>query len=158
MKTEAKSMLNQCIAELADMRKCCDCFFNRDIPNAVELVCAKPHLALWVRYGDWPWWPAKLLSVGNDNYPLEVEFFGDFSSASVTYTDCLLYSHADPNARSDDAKDTKFYGAIDVNFYIFITQLSVALNRNLNRLVMMLHALIAMIQLNTRYLIHEILI
>lgn len=119
IKKEVKSMLDDCIDAIAEVRKCCDCYFNRDQPNAIELVCSKPHLVLWVRYGNHPWWPAKLLSVGNGKYPLEVEFFGDFSSATVTYTDCLLYSYVDPNTWLGDVKDIKFYQAINVNKFIF---------------------------------------
>lgn len=115
-------MLNECMVDIADIRRCCDCFLNRDRPNSVELVCSKPHLLLWVCYDNYPWWPAKLLEVGNGICPLEVEFFGESSGASVTYTDCLLYSHADPNIWFNDRKNEEFCRAMQVNitrFYIF---------------------------------------
>lgn len=115
IKKEAKHLLNESVGQIDDIRMCCDCFYNRDQPNAVEMVCAKPHLPLWVRYGYHPWWPAKLLNVGKGKCPLEVQFFGEFSSASVTYTDCLLYSYGDPNIWCFDLKKEKFNQAIDVN-------------------------------------------
>lgn len=109
-------MLNESIAEIEDVRNCADCYFNRDKSNAVVMVCTKPHLVLWVKYGEYPWWPAKLLKVDKGDYPLEVQFFGDFSSACVTYTDCYLYSHEDPNVWCGDTKKQGLYCAIRVGF------------------------------------------
>lgn len=129
-------MLMESIAEIDDIRNCCDCYFNRDQANAVVMVCTKPHLVLWVQFGetfeqknflcvsgliyyilitgDHPWWPAKLLKVGKGVNPLEVQFFGDFSSADITYTNCYLYSHEDPNVWCSDTKKKNFYRAIGV--------------------------------------------
>lgn len=114
-------MLNKCTEEVDDIRNCCDCYFNRDQPKSILLACSKPHLILWVRYGKHPWWPAKLLGIGNGRFPLEVEFFGEFSSAEVTYTDCLLYSPEGPNTVwCNDSKNELFRDATHVSSPHFV--------------------------------------
>lgn len=136
LKKEVKCMLNESIAEVDEIRSCCDCYFNRDRPHSVTMVCSKPHLVLWVQYGETfgekiilnqcinvhflsigghPWWPAKLLKVGNGDNPLEVQFFGEFSSALVTYTDCYLFSNEDPNVWCSDTKKQFFNEAMKVS-------------------------------------------
>lgn len=115
MKKLAKRILNASTAEIEDLRNCPDCYINRDQANPAAVVCAKPHLVLWVKFGGHPYWPAKLLKVGKDNSPLEVHFFGEFSSAAVTYTDCYLYTYADPNSFVGDIKKVHFLKAIDVS-------------------------------------------
>lgn len=109
-----KRILDESIDEIDDIRNCGDCYFNRDQPNAVVMVCSKPHLILWVKYGEYPWWPAKLMKVDKGDSPLDVRFFGDFSSGSVSYTDCYLYSHEDPNIWCGDTKKERFFEAIKV--------------------------------------------
>lgn len=79
--------------------------------------------------GDHPWWPAKLLKVGKDRNPLEVQFFGEFSSAEVTYTNCMLYSLEDPNKWCGDIKKKEFYKSIHVS----VTLSSINIKTNNNR-------------------------
>lgn len=64
-------MMNACIAEIEDIRNCCDCYSNLHDSKAVVKACSKPHIVLWVKYGAFPWWPAKLLKIDKGNYPLE---------------------------------------------------------------------------------------
>lgn len=115
LKEEANRMLSLSIAEIGDLRDCCDCFINRGQPKANLLVCAKPHLVLWVQFGVHPYWPAKLLKVNKKGHPLEVQFFGEFTSAAVAYTDCYLYTKTDPNDFVSDHTKEDFCKAIDVS-------------------------------------------
>lgn len=75
-------------------------------------MCSKPHNLIWVKYGDYPYWPSKLLHIrkgaGCGKQPIEVFFFGDNQAGSVECDRCFFYSEEDPN-NDDDIIDKEGY-------------------------------------------------
>ncbi|XP_031637336.1 protein kinase C-binding protein 1-like [Contarinia nasturtii] len=92
--------LKKCEEDIDILKNCGDCYTHiddsRDNPN---LVCSKPHIVLWVKYGEYPYWPAKLLRIEKkvERDPLLVFFFQERTIGNVSYSNCYLYSREDPN-------------------------------------------------------------
>lgn len=115
LRNNAKTLLNRCLDEVSNLKNCVDCYIHQEEQNPIEMVCSKPHLVLWVRFGGHPYWPAKLLKIEKGQKPIEVQFFGDSTGASVAYADCLLYSTSDPNIWCSDRKKEAFFKALVVS-------------------------------------------
>lgn len=61
---------------------------NRD--DYFTMACSTPHLLVFAKLDEFPYWPAKAMSlVGGTVY---VEFFGDHSHADVPPSNCQLYT------------------------------------------------------------------
>lgn len=99
---ELMKMVNElivyCNNEIYDMDLCFECY-ERKCTNPDNLMlglCKVPHLALWVKHDEFPYWPAKLLnSVHSDK--VEVVFFSQCDTALVPSKNCLLFSVENPN-------------------------------------------------------------
>lgn len=91
----ARKLLENAQKEVDLFRKCPDCYVNNNVD--AYFVCSKPHLVLWAQFDIYPYWPAKILSVDDTANTLEVYFFNDYTSATVSYDNCFLYCDQDPN-------------------------------------------------------------
>lgn len=115
----AKALQKRCNNEIETIKLCGDCYMNANQPSSFTFVCSKPHLLLWVMYGEYPIWPAKLLAARKGRKPLKVQFFGDHTSAEVTYKDCFLFSKEDPNEWFTNRDNELFQKAMDVSSFQF---------------------------------------
>lgn len=111
---KARNYLNHCTDELSEMKLCGDCYINLEKENAFIMVCSKPHLVLWVKYKKYPHWPAKLKKIVDGRNALEVQFFGDHTTAKVSNDSCFLYSKEDPNIYCNDKHKSSIREAVNV--------------------------------------------
>lgn len=98
--TAAKWLMKLCKEEVLSIDTCADCYANAYIDSESRpwftLLCAKPHLLLWAKQRNCPFWTAKLLAVNNDK--VSVRFFGkSHGRANVPAIDCRLYSQINPS-------------------------------------------------------------
>lgn len=91
----ARKLLENAQIEIGLFLKCVDCYVNKTVDAC--FVCTKPHLVLWAQFDVYPYWPVKVLSVDDAASTLEVYFFNDYTSATVSYDNCYLYCDRDPN-------------------------------------------------------------
>lgn len=119
-KRNAQNLLKRCNAEKSEIEQCGDCFINRQQNDAIKMVCSKPHLLIWARYSDYPYWPAKILSspkIRGQRF-LHVHFFGEHNTANIPHEAAFLYSKEDPNdhmeGNSTEHRDQDFTNAICV--------------------------------------------
>ncbi|XP_055640789.1 MYND-type zinc finger-containing chromatin reader Zmynd8 isoform X2 [Toxorhynchites rutilus septentrionalis] len=95
----AKSLLKICKQEMNEIEACNECYFNANTSQTWFIeVCAKPHLLVWAKLKGFPFWPAKLMSV-NNNQLADVRFFGDHDRAWVPIKECFLFCEKDPNTK-----------------------------------------------------------
>lgn len=106
-----------CKKEIDEIKLCGDCYMNREKPAGFTLVCSKPHLLLWVKFKQYPYWPAKLTKARDDSNLVEVYFFGDHTIATVSCSSCYLYSEEDPNQCLLNQNKKEFDKAIDVRMH-----------------------------------------
>lgn len=120
-KKKAEQLLKACKDEMFELEKCTDCYINQFRCNAFTMVCSKPHLLVWAQYTGHPYWPAKVMMSKKKQGPksLLVHFFGDHTSASISYKDAFLYSKEDPNIWFTDFRDPEFTTAVRVRTYIY---------------------------------------
>ncbi|XP_058823136.1 MYND-type zinc finger-containing chromatin reader Zmynd8-like isoform X3 [Topomyia yanbarensis] len=95
----AKGLLKVCKQEMNEIEACNECYFNANTCKTwFTEVCTKPHLLVWAKLKGFPFWPAKLMSV-NNNQLVDVRFFGDHDRAWVPIKECLLFCEKDPNTK-----------------------------------------------------------
>lgn len=92
----ARRLVEVCNAEINNLIDCNECYANIDThPDTwFSQVCSKAHLIVWARAFNWPYWPAKVMSV--DGPKISIQFFGDQSMATITADKCYLYSKENP--------------------------------------------------------------
>lgn len=90
--------IKNCIIAIDSIKTCTDCYLKNNSSDQLS-VCSKPHIVVWVQYGIYPYWPAKLLSTNySESNPIEVIFFDENKETGlVKYSQCYLYSKEDPN-------------------------------------------------------------
>lgn len=111
-----------CDFEIYDIKLCHECYKRKceNIVNVLTAVCRVPHLVVWAKADSFPYWPAKLLSIEQND--AEVVFFGEKNStAQVSITKCLLFSQEYPFKIPDNYKETFEIGCnVCVHFvYVF---------------------------------------
>ncbi|XP_058445946.1 MYND-type zinc finger-containing chromatin reader Zmynd8 isoform X2 [Malaya genurostris] len=95
----AKGLLKICKQEMNEIEACNECYFNANTCKTwFTEVCTKPHLLVWAKLKGFPFWPAKLMSV-NNNQLVDVRFFGDHDRAWVPIKECFLFCEKDPNTK-----------------------------------------------------------
>lgn len=92
--------------EIEAIQKCVDCYeiwtTNETNKDYFTLVCTKPHLLVYVKEAeeDGPrMWPAKVLSINDEDKTVTIECFGDYLRADYAFAECFLYSDAQETAR-----------------------------------------------------------
>lgn len=115
----AESLLGICIEEISTLKYCGDCYMNVGQPNGFTFVCSKPHLLLWVKFENHPYWPAKFVAVKKGPNRIHVQFFGEYTVADVSYQDCYLYSKEDPNEWCTTHQKGLFQEAVNVRIDVY---------------------------------------
>lgn len=73
----AELMLRDTLHDLAEMRNCFDCYKHSNEKSCVKwfcLPCRVPHKLVWAKQKGYPYWPAKVMKITDNNY--DVRFFG----------------------------------------------------------------------------------
>lgn len=98
---------------------CSECYERKclNIEDVVLGVCKIPHLVLWAKLENYPYWPAKELALKGDM--VEVLFFGQHETAMVPYTNCMLFSEEHPNHENVHKYRKDFDASFKVNGFSF---------------------------------------
>lgn len=94
----AKMLLKYVIAEIESVKKCIQCHLNslKYRYHWFTMVCDEPHLIIWAHMKGYRYWPAKLMSV--DEQQVNVRFFGSYHKHDdVSVNKCFLYSKECPS-------------------------------------------------------------
>lgn len=94
-----KGIAKRCRRDVDSIRKCEECFefWLNDPDNYFKEVCSKPHLLVYAKFGSYPYWPAKLMSIDTDDDTVNVEFFDEtHSQADIPADKIMLYSEKLP--------------------------------------------------------------
>lgn len=73
----SKLMLQDCKYDLDELVQCQDCYRHsneKSNSNWFCIPCKVPHALVWAKQKGYPYWPAKVIKVTNDQY--DVRFFG----------------------------------------------------------------------------------
>ncbi|XP_056632307.1 zinc finger MYND domain-containing protein 11 isoform X1 [Diorhabda sublineata] len=73
----AELMLRDTLYDLAEMRNCFDCYKHSNEKCCAKwfcLPCRVPHKLVWAKQKGYPYWPAKVMRINDNNY--DVRFFG----------------------------------------------------------------------------------
>lgn len=81
------------IKKIVSCRQCYENAYNSD--ESMSMLCAPPHLLLWVDCGRYGYWPAKLMHFEDEDH-LTVRYFGDLTESTVKSTSCLMISRVIP--------------------------------------------------------------
>lgn len=117
----ARELLKKCIKEIVELKCCGECYM-KDINCHESLrVCSRPHLVVWAQFSKFPYWPCKLLQIGEcSKQPLQVFFFGDKDIANVNYANCYLYSEEYPNESIPDQYKERIESGVRVRKSLLI--------------------------------------
>lgn len=104
-----------CNNELYDISLCAECYERKcmGVENVITDVCSVPHLVVWAKLEEYPYWPAKVVAVNKKK--VEVIFFGQHDTASICYTKCKLFSKQSPNAELEGQYGKDFYESYTVS-------------------------------------------
>lgn len=106
-----------------ELKSCGECYMKDINCHEKYRVCSRPHLVIWVQFSKFPYWPCKLLQIGEGSkQPLQVFFFGGYEIASVNYVNCYLYSKEHPNESIPDhhKKDMEIAMSVRKNLFLLI--------------------------------------
>lgn len=115
----ANEMYHLCCTEISDMKLCAECYMRCGLVGDTGFVsvCSTPHILLWVRFSIFPYWPVKLISIGEGPKPIKVRFFEEYTEADIAISDCFLYSKEDPNEWITNNYKDRVTNAVQVMFY-----------------------------------------
>lgn len=103
--------------EIEIMLSCPSCYettYNNP-DNSMTKPCSKPHPLVWIDCGLYGYWPAKLLKYCKDG-KLFVRYFGDYTTAHVLSSKCMLYSREIPENNFGISEGDSFTFAQQVSF------------------------------------------
>lgn len=89
-----------CIEQIESMLSCLECHVNSwEWPDRhITMVCKMAHPILWAPHKNEDYWPAKCMSVIENNSKTIVYFFGhNRMRAEVDVKNCLMYSRERPH-------------------------------------------------------------
>lgn len=107
MVKSTKILLNIAKEELYSIRMCHECHSRANEGNANWFVstCQQPHLLVWAKQKGFPYWPAKLMLVNNDQNTVDVRYFDSgHLRAVLTLKDCFMYSKQSPKLNFGEHK------------------------------------------------------
>lgn len=88
-----KTVSELCQREVHNIRVCAECYHIwLNSPIYFTKVCSKPHLLVYVKLVDQPYWPAKVMQANANDKFVNVVYFGEHSQENVLATNCILYT------------------------------------------------------------------
>lgn len=105
----AKQFLTYAIEDLESTRICDECFNNAYTHGESSFIipCKSPHLLLWVLWDGFGYWPAKVMSVDDENHTVNVRFFSDHKTGVLSENNCYLFSNERPDTDIDQSLSNK---------------------------------------------------
>lgn len=99
----AKKLMNFLEEEIRSVLKCAECYKNAHNHPEISFVmpCKSVHLLIWAKAVGYSYWPAKVMSIDDENM-VHVRFFGDHTTSDVPVHDCFLYSEKFPEGSIDN--------------------------------------------------------
>ncbi|XP_046688757.1 protein kinase C-binding protein 1-like, partial [Homalodisca vitripennis] len=91
---------------MQEIENCPDCYQNahtRSSDSWFIEACRRPHVLVWAKLKGFPFWPAKAMTVNNENM-VDVRFFGAHDRAWVPVSSCFLYSKLSPTPASNKSR------------------------------------------------------
>lgn len=79
---------------------CHECYLNanHNRDNWFVKPCSSPHLLVWIKQKNYPYWPAKLMKCNLPLQTVEVQFFGDHKRLeNVSPKNCYMLSKLSPS-------------------------------------------------------------
>lgn len=105
-----------CAGEVFAIDSCNECYIQANIKNNIDwfsTVCSRKHPIVWAKIMGHPYQPAKIMNVHDDQ--VDVFYFGDHKSATVSAKSCLCFSKKSPNGRLSPFNAKKIAFAIKVS-------------------------------------------
>lgn len=124
----ATEFVAACELELTTLSHCTDCYerSERRAKGWFTAYCIPPHLPIWAKYLDYPYWPGKLMSA--DDKMVDVQFFGDHTFETVSVDNCLIYSKEHPEKETFESTSL-FEAAQEVSLFSDILTICMCLNK-----------------------------
>lgn len=92
-----KQIIKNVVTEVNELESCVYCYEDSfQHQDWFVRVCKRPHLLVWAKLKGYPYWPAKIMSI-NQQQSADVRFFGAHDRAWVPTTSCMLFCDKDPN-------------------------------------------------------------
>lgn len=118
----ATELLKSIDDEIISISTCTSCYslaYHHPL-ESFTMPCLKPHLLIWARAPNWPYYPAKLMKIcDNDENMVNVRFFGDHTVYDVAAKECYLYSKEHPVQPANFQKDDQVFQAAITVSYIY---------------------------------------
>lgn len=122
VKQAAKSLLKFVKDEVASILACEECFENsheHGTEMAFTMPCISPHLLLWTKLDGYSFWPSKAMWVDQTQKRVNVRFFGDHTTSTVSSANCFLFSKDRPCSEIDDKGLEGYQLAMAVSLDVF---------------------------------------
>lgn len=121
--------------EVVSIRDCEECFLNayhHDAETAFVMPCKLPHLLLWSYWEDYCYWPSKAMYVEDTQNLVNVRFFGDHTTLTMSAEKCYLFSKDRPDSEVNVENIEGFDHAMTVslNYYLNIIFNVIKLNEH----------------------------
>lgn len=116
----AKALVRLTDEEIKTLLLCTECYssaFNSDDPDdAFVLLCKPLHILVWADYGEYGYWPAKVLkfNVEDDENMVYVRSFGDHVNLCLPSSGCNIFSVDAPENNSGPSSDEAYKLALKV--------------------------------------------
>lgn len=96
----SKELVKYIDDEIFSIKQCGQCYENEyKHPNeSFVMLCDNPtHEIIWAKSDGFNFWPAKVMSVNNENNKVHVRYFGEYTVDDVDINDCYNYSKSPPD-------------------------------------------------------------
>lgn len=118
-KKAAEAFLKMVKEEVQSILACEECFLNahhHGTEAAFVMPCKSPHLLLWSYWEDFCYWPSKAMWVEDSQNLVNVRFFGDHTTLTMSATKCYLFSEDRPDLEVSSEDIEGFGHAMTVSF------------------------------------------
>lgn len=94
--TQANAFQKACFDEVFYLNTCRDCFKNsNERADWFTTVCQTPHLLVWAKTEQLPYWPAKVFTVKGNL--IGVRYFGNHERSFIPQNNIYLFTRKSPN-------------------------------------------------------------
>lgn len=129
-KKAARSLLKFATDEIISILSCEECFlkaYEYGVEAAFLMPCQSPHILLWAQLKDYGLWPSKAMWVAETDKLVNVRFFGDHTTATLSAANCKLFSEDHPTTQLDGTGLEGYQHAMNVSLdvlHVFLIQLN----------------------------------
>lgn len=120
VKPAVNSLLKIVKEEVVSLLACEECFLNayqHGTDAAFIMPCKTPHLLLWSYWDGYCYWPSKAIWVEDTKNLVNVRFFGDHTTSTLSAANCYLLSE---DRADNGTKIEGFDHAMTVSFFYYL--------------------------------------